>query len=109
MVAGRCNKSCSKPAVLGSRCVRHWLMRQSAYRKLPTHTKWWGKYQPGLVAGIEARVLLSDDEKVLDPVVQMPRGRSRWAPLVMELILAADAAWRKNAPAVRNEESRSGL
>lgn len=97
---------CPRLAVLGSRCVRHWLHRQAAYKKLPTKTVWWRKYEPGLVAGIEVRVNLG--EAAPPPIVWLPTSRQKWAPLVTELIVAAEYAWRKH-DSVRSEEGGDNL
>ncbi len=96
ILARRCAKArCPKFAVLGSRCVRHWLYRQKAYRELPTHTQWWAQFEPILVEGIELRIAgLSDGPPVVVPPKQWG---TEWKPQIEALIAAAEVARRRHA------------
>lgn len=79
--------------MFGSRCLRHWMHRQASYRKLPTHQKWWEKYEPILRGAIALRLMFPDE--VQEPNVRLTGHAKKWEPLVVELILAADAAGRR--------------
>jgi hypothetical protein len=92
--------------VFGSRCVRHWLHRQKAYRALPTSQLWWRKFEPALVASLELRVTHEFGPSLFEQVV--PKRMSHWHPLIQEIINAADAVARRQREEhpVRGEEGQ---
>ena len=71
------------------------MQRQAAFRKLPTQTTWWKSYEPILVAAIGLR--LTHGVRDNPQIDFKSKRKKRFEPLVVELILAADAAGERHA------------
>ena len=97
---------CPKLRVLGSRCVRHWMKRQKAYKLFPHNWLWWKILEPTLIAGIEMR---ADGLSAGAPEVKLPYVGERYRKHIEELVnRACEIADRRHNESGAGSEEEAG-